>query len=336
MEGMGRRYLKQVQGIEEKDAAEEPRGSWPVYHLPSPVGWMDDPNGFSVYEGEYHLFFQYCPFSNASEPMHWGHCRSKDFIQWECPDFSSLEEQQPQGYGLYNGNHGKSICSLQREKAGTADYGLDFYTPQTVLLPDGRQIMVGWMQLWDTGSMESLLGWSGMMTIPRELSLRNGRVCQNPVRELEGYRKNLVEYAGERIAGESSVLGISGRVIDLEVEITEFGFHHFAIHFAKNETYEMLLQYNRRRNCLTIDRVHTGLVHDVVCRREMKAQPAVSEGKETLKLRMLLDRYLAEVFVNDGEQAMTSLFLTPMEAEGIVFDTDGEACINIRKYDICV
>ena len=26
---------------------------------------MNDPNGFSVYKGEYHLFFQYHPFSKA-------------------------------------------------------------------------------------------------------------------------------------------------------------------------------------------------------------------------------------------------------------------------------
>ncbi len=28
------------------------------HHMPE-VGWMNDPNGFSVYDGEYHLFYQY-------------------------------------------------------------------------------------------------------------------------------------------------------------------------------------------------------------------------------------------------------------------------------------
>ena len=33
---------------------------------------MDDPNGFSFYKGECHLFYQYHPYSNEWGPMHWG------------------------------------------------------------------------------------------------------------------------------------------------------------------------------------------------------------------------------------------------------------------------
>ena len=29
------------------------------FHVCAPVGWINDPNGFSEYKGEYHLFFQY-------------------------------------------------------------------------------------------------------------------------------------------------------------------------------------------------------------------------------------------------------------------------------------
>lgn len=49
--------------IEKKGILEIPVETRPVYHLSSPVGWMNDPNGFSVYQEEYHLFFQYHPFS---------------------------------------------------------------------------------------------------------------------------------------------------------------------------------------------------------------------------------------------------------------------------------
>ena len=36
----------------------------PVFHATPKVGWMNDPNGFSVYQGKYHLFFQSHPYSN--------------------------------------------------------------------------------------------------------------------------------------------------------------------------------------------------------------------------------------------------------------------------------
>lgn len=52
------------------------------HHMPE-VGWMNDPNGFSVYDGEYHLFYQYFPYDVKWGPMHWGHVKSKDLIKWE-------------------------------------------------------------------------------------------------------------------------------------------------------------------------------------------------------------------------------------------------------------
>ena len=53
------------------------------YHLMPASGWMNDPNGFSYYNGYYHLFYQYYPYAAEWGPMHWGHARSKDLIHWE-------------------------------------------------------------------------------------------------------------------------------------------------------------------------------------------------------------------------------------------------------------
>lgn len=488
--------LDKVRKIEQKGISEISMESRPVYHLSSPIGWMNDPNGFSIYRNEYHLFFQYHPFSNVWGPMHWGHCKSRDFVRWEylpvamapdesydvggcysgsaieadgehvlvytgvidryledgshdyrqvqcmakgngidyckyegnpvitglslpkgssvedfrdpkiwkeedgyylvvgsragdgygqvllyrsdnleqwefldvldqsrgkygrmweCPDFFPLgdkhillvspQNMRARGYEFHNGNNSvfiyghydKSIHQFERETITSADYGLDFYAPQTLQTADGRRIMIGWMQSWDAKFMKDFLDWSGMMTLPRELVLKNGKIYQHPVRELENYHKNKVEYTGKEITEAVVLDGIKGRIIDLQVDITQFDFHHFAIHFAHNDEYEMLLQYNHMRKCLTIDRTHSGLIRDVVCRRKMMVGPTVSgiQG-EVLKLRLLLDRYSVEVFVNEGEKVMSTVFHTPMEADGIIFDTDGTAFINVLKYDISI
>lgn len=55
----------------------------PLFHVTPPVGWMNDPNGFSVYNGKVHLFYQYHPYSTEWGPMHWGHQVSVDLIRWE-------------------------------------------------------------------------------------------------------------------------------------------------------------------------------------------------------------------------------------------------------------
>ena len=41
----------------------------PCYHVTGGSGWINDPNGFSFYKDEYHLFYQYHPYSNE-----WGQC----------------------------------------------------------------------------------------------------------------------------------------------------------------------------------------------------------------------------------------------------------------------
>ena len=34
----------------------------PLFHVTAPTGWINDPNGFSVYDGKIHLFYQYNPY----------------------------------------------------------------------------------------------------------------------------------------------------------------------------------------------------------------------------------------------------------------------------------
>ena len=42
----------------------------PKYHIAAPANWINDPNGFCFYKDEYHLFYQYHPYSSQWGPMH--------------------------------------------------------------------------------------------------------------------------------------------------------------------------------------------------------------------------------------------------------------------------
>ncbi|MFT5571024.1 MAG: fructan beta-fructosidase, partial [Cyclobacteriaceae bacterium] len=55
----------------------------PQFHFSPPDNWMNDPNGMFYSKGYYHLFYQYYPDSTVWGPMHWGHARSNDLVNWD-------------------------------------------------------------------------------------------------------------------------------------------------------------------------------------------------------------------------------------------------------------
>lgn len=460
----------------------------PVFHVSPPVGWLNDPNGFSVYQNQIHLFYQYHPYSDCWGPMHWGHCISKDFVKWEelepalapdesydaagcfsgsaietgeghalvytgvvereredgtkevvqhqclavgdgiryekikenpiispdvlpagfsredfrdpkiwkegeryylvagnrnenqdgqvvlfestdlrewkydsviadnrgkygkmweCPDFFALGGRQvllvspmhmrADGEEFHNGNQSMAMIGeydrenqrLREEQVVSLDYGMDFYAPQTLLTEDDRRILIAWMQSWDMNIKPEEQKWNGMMTIPRELELKNGVLHQLPVRELEKYRREPV-ICDEEICGTRMIPGIRGRVLDMTVEVLGGEYDSLTICFAKNDTYETSFRYVRAEQKVVFDRTYSGVTRDVVCQREMK----IKNADRPLKLRLLLDKFSAELFVNDGEQTFSATFYTPLDAEDIVWNCDGTARIRIEKYDI--
>jgi len=53
-----------------------------------------------------------------------------------------------------------------------------------------------------------------------------------------------------------------------------------------------------------------------------------------IKLRVVLDRFSVEVFVNDGEKAASAVIYTPQAADAITFEADGQVLIDVEKYDL--
>lgn len=482
--------LERAHKYETEEQKQIPADEKPVFHVAPPVGWMNDPNGFSFYQGAVHLFYQYHPYTRDWGPMHWGHVVSEDMISWktlpaalapdqdydklgcfsgsaiekdgnhvlvytgvtrtelpdgsteerqnqciaygdgrtyekslknpvvtgemmpencnridfrdpkvwkkgdtyylivgnknteqkgqvvlfssrdleqwkfetvlaenstgkigtmwECPDFFELDGRHflicsPQNmkaekYRFHNGHNSVYFAGtydeakheFQKEEPQPLDYGLDYYAPQTTELPDGRRILIAWMKSWDACLIPDEQKWQGMMTLPRELKYQDGILYQTPVRELENYHKNHLRLENQEVSGRLQLDGIKGRTMDLMVEIKAGEFEKFGLELAHSKEYTTTYVYDKKQGIMAADRTYCGVTKDVVCRREW----AVPEGKETLKLRFIMDRHSIELFINDGEQVMTTAICTPQEADEIEFFCDGRAVINVEKYDI--
>ena len=468
----------------------------PSLHLSPKTGWMNDPNGFSYYEGKYHMFYQYHPYDPNWGPMHWGHAVSEDLLHWEylpaaiapdeeydkvgcfsgsavtledgrhllmytgvsreqkedgtfceiqtqcvaagdgvdyvkyennpvldakdlpegaskidfrdpkiwrgkdgifysvvgnrpadgsgqillfsspdgfewkyestliangnrygkmweCPDFFELDgkwvlltspqDMIPEEYEYFNGNG--TLCligdfdeaakTFEQQHNQSIDYGIDFYAPQTVEAPDGRRIMIGWMQNWDTLSYRIPdTKWYGQTSIPREIFIKNNKLYQKPVKELEQLRRNEVSYQNIVFKDALKLDGVAGRKIDMEIEISNADakelYKKFVMHVAENEKYYTEIKFIPEESILRVDRKFAGSCRAIVHERECK----VNTENGNIKMRLILDSYSVEIFVNDGEQALSFTIYTDKQADGISFFADKFVKMNLLKYDL--
>ncbi|MBP5307548.1 MAG: glycoside hydrolase family 32 protein [Clostridia bacterium] len=467
------------------------------YHVMPQIGWCNDPNGFSYFGGNIHLFYQYHPYSSAWGPMHWGHVTSKDFIKWEyrpvalAPDsgydsngcFSgsaiendgklylfytgvnagdkqlqcfatssdgftfvksgrnpvinerqlgpgmtaadfrdpyvfkkggvwyliagtrvsgygnlalyrsaNLSEWQFVGYmlnvsdpaapnyrltGVYEcpayavvDGHEILICSPQNlsakgtefenvhsvvymagkldaatgkfvyDKFGEIDGGFDFYAAQTMNMPDGRTVMTAWMQMWDRTFPTAADGWAGAMILPRELSYKNGRLYQSPVREIEKYRKNEVKASRREIVDGAtvSVNGIDGDTIELEFSIEAGNAERSGVRVFAGTIHETRIYYDAATGTVVLDRSRSGVKISGAEANGSTRSVKVALENGVIKFRIFLDNTSCEVFVNDGFAALTANIYADDADTGIEFFAEGgnAVLVNAVKYDIVV
>ena len=76
----------------------------PKLHFTAPYHWINDPNGFSWYQGQIHLFYQYHPYTTEWGPMHWGHSVSDDMIHWKNMPSVLAPDQEYDKRGCFSGS----------------------------------------------------------------------------------------------------------------------------------------------------------------------------------------------------------------------------------------
>jgi beta-fructofuranosidase len=303
-------------------------------------------------------YFEYVgELLNNNNPDEAGYYRLTGGI-YECPDFFILDGKQiliaspmrlpKDGHDYENlhsvvymtGNLDYETGAFTHDGFQELDGGFDFYAAQVAKHPDGRTIMIAWMQMWDRTMPTQVDGWAGAFTLPRELSYVNGHLYQAPVREIKNYRENHITESNVQLVPNMpiSLDGVSGNKIELELEIDLGTSNTVSIDLLKGSENYTRITYDKSASTLIFDRSQSG--------REIRGQEANLNTRTTtiepvnnkLKLHIFIDVSSVEIFVNDGYKTLTSVVFPNSDDLDITFmATGGNAVITtLNKYDIIV
>ncbi|MDF2609504.1 MAG: sucrose-6-phosphate hydrolase [Lachnospiraceae bacterium] len=279
-------------------------------------------------------------------------------IMLECPDYfilngkavllMSVIDLKRQGYRFTNkqssiymiGSY-NNIDGFVQEVLEEADMGFDFYAPQTVQTMDGRVVMTAWMQAWEESLPTQDLGhgWVGSMILPRELELKEDVIYQKPVREIEQYRADHMQYENVLVTNQQDCLtlnGLEGNSIELYLEADLTNADDFTIHLMKTKEEECILTYNKSLGTICFDRGKCG--YEIISKGFEKEQFRKFELpllENVLKARIFIDTCSIEIFLQDGMRTITSCVYPKGKDYGIAFSAVGEAVLKtIKKWKI--
>ena len=270
---------------------------------------------------------------------------------WECPAFFRLPVEGTPGVskwvlavssGFPHGSpfiqyfvgdfDGKTFTTNQDAASiRPVDYGNTFYAaiPWNGQ-PAGKRTYLGWL----VPEAQPTYPWRGAMSIPRDLSLREegGAIvlCQEPAALI---KKGLpvVDKTNLILRGNENLNAPKGNAWWLTATIRLNGAGRAGFKVARNpETgTEVIVGYDRVIGAVYVDRTHsdtTGLSRD----RLLQSMP-VSTTQGTLTLTILLDKSILEVFVNHGEQVLTTWVFPAKGDDGVAAFGSGGALLEHLK-----
>jgi len=290
--------------------------------------------------------------------------RSLDGIQWEyvnelslgiefgsvyeCPDLFHLpnvdvlimspQDAYRQGNQFENihasmaliGKFNYETCEFEIEKIQELDGGFDFYAPQTMEDPSGRRIMIGWMNMWERLNYLDVNdhGWNGAMTFPRELTYTQGHLYQMPIREIENYYKEKIEIKNiELNENESCLIETSkSAVLTMDYEFLSQGELRIKLFGSSTESMDLVIDH--KQDQVRLERWRTKHLQESKNNSFDYVRTCTLPTAGKRSLRILIDVSSVEVFFDNGQVVMTSLFFPEYEDNQVVISGDCDVSVS--------
>jgi beta-fructofuranosidase len=195
------------------------------------------------------------------------------------------------------------------------DFGFDSYAAECAanLQDKNKATLVAWMGLPDAEYPTDGEEWSGCLTLPRELRVRDRRLIQQPLEELRALRDRRVDLE------ETDELP---RVCEMEV-ISRGGDLNLSLYAKEDGTGGLSIRYDDGRREITVDRSGMNKRFNVD-QGEQRTRPL---PKGLFHLRIFLDRSSVELFVNDGDAVFSSRIFPTAEEKRFI--QQGDASVRI-------
>jgi beta-fructofuranosidase len=256
---------------------------------------------------------------------------------FDCPDFFPLGDK----YVLVVSTMGESPYFVGRyvdhklipEKEGVLDLAsseaikrftlgrVGFGTAKTVLDERGRRIMWGNIpERWkDWGKSYKAAGWSGVLSLPRVLSLRSdSNMAMEPAPELKSLRGKHRHYQDLAATQTSGLLeGIHGDCLEIAIELDPGDSEEFGLRLrcARDFSEQTVLGYRRKEQRLFVDTTKSTSDPQII--RGISGGYFRLDPGGALNLHVFLDASVMEVFANNGQACLTERIYSGKDSLGI-------------------
>ncbi|UZX01473.1 glycoside hydrolase family 32 protein [Arthrobacter sp. CDRTa11] len=254
------------------------------------------------------------------------------------PDPSCLLEDPVDGAAALKPD-GSAVDRDRLRQCSWLDWGRDYYAAVSFSnVPDGRRLMIGWINNWDYANSLPTSPWRSGMSLVREVSLETvdgrPRLVQTPVlpAAVSGNR-HAMEPGGlsAEVKLPEAIPG-TAQLIDAELlpgTARQFGFRLFQ---AADGGAAAVLTYDAAAGLLTLDRREGGITefHPEFPSAE-SAPVALDSG--VLALRIVVDHCSVEVFAQGGKVVLTDLVFPAPGSVGTAVFADGGTAV-IRRLEV--
>ncbi len=221
------------------------------------------------------------------------------------------------------------------------DFGKDNYAGVSfsdIPKEDGRRIYLGWMSNWRYANEVPTEGWRSQMTLPRELTLRetNGgtHIVQKVVRELDEYFTIKKEVKDLSVGiKNSNNYEMNAEYAEVELILENIDACRYGLTIHHTATQSTTITIDAGEKLLFVDRKESGNVD--FSSNFSQTQKIKLEGTKRNHLRVIVDSSSLELFMNDGEKALTSLLYPDQACASIsLFATEGQVNVIHGKFSI--